>query len=70
MKPSNRTEKQQPRDKNQLSPLARLAARIDSGRLWIAPNLNRTVCGAGGNRGEHTTSSAQLLKLADIALRK
>jgi hypothetical protein len=40
------------------------------GGLWIDPKLNRTVAGAGGNRGEHTTSSAKLLHLADIALKK
>jgi hypothetical protein len=40
------------------------------GELWIDPKLNRTVAGPGGNRGEHTTSSAKLLHLADIALKK
>ncbi len=56
--------------KRQQSPSARAAsARTDLGKLWISPDLNRTISGPGGNRGEHTTSSAELLKLADIALR-
>lgn len=70
MKPNNRDGRQQPREKNQHSLRERSAARTDSGKLWISPDLNRTVSGPGGNRGEHTTSSAALLKLAEIALRK
>jgi hypothetical protein len=42
----------------------------EASELWIDPKLNRTVAGPGGNRGEHTTSSAKLLELADIALKK
>lgn len=42
----------------------------DAGVLWIDPNLNRKLAGPGGNRGEHTTSAADLLKLAEIALKK
>jgi hypothetical protein len=45
-------------------------SEAQAGGLWIDPKLNRTVAGAGGNRGEHTTSSAKLLHLADIALKK
>lgn len=40
------------------------------GELWIDRNLNRTVTGPGGNRGDHTTPAAKLLKLAEIALKK
>lgn len=70
MKPSNRSGRQQRREKDQRSPLERSTVRTDSGKLWISPDFNRTVSGPGGNRGEHTTSSAELLKLAEIALRK
>ena len=42
----------------------------EGGKLWIHPELNRKISGAGGNRGEHTTPAAELLKLADIALKK
>ena len=41
-----------------------------TGELWILPELNRHIHGKRGNRGEHTTPTAELLKLADIALRK
>lgn len=44
--------------------------KTDSGELWIEPDLNRKVAGPGGNRGDHTTSSAELLTLADLALKK
>lgn len=44
--------------------------RAEAGELWIDPNLNRKIFGPGGNRGEHTTPIAELLKLAEIALRK
>jgi hypothetical protein len=46
------------------------AEKPAAGQLWIAPNLNRTISGAGGNRGDHTTSAARLLKLAEIALKR
>jgi len=42
---------------------------VKAGKLWIDPNLNRKVAGPGGNRGAHTTLSAELLKLADIVLK-
>ena len=42
----------------------------EAGKLWIHPELNRKISGPGGNRGEHTTSAAELLELADIALKK
>jgi len=42
----------------------------EAGKLWIHPELNRKISGPGGNRGEHTTSTAELLKLAAIALKK
>lgn len=57
------------RNKQQPPSASAASARTDLGRLWISPDLNRTVSGPGGNRGEHTTSSAELLRLADIALR-
>ena len=44
--------------------------KAEAGELWIDPNLNRKIFGPGGNRGEHTTPTAELLKLAEIALRK
>jgi hypothetical protein len=69
MTTSKRGGKLKRKRKQQQSPAARPSARTDLGKLWIAPDLNRTVSGPGGNRGEHTTSSAELLKLADIALR-
>jgi hypothetical protein len=69
MTTNKRRGKLKAKRKQQPAPL-RASARTDLGRLWIAPDLNRTVSGPGGNRGEHTTSSAELLKLADIALRK
>ncbi|MFL6435968.1 MAG: hypothetical protein ACJ71Q_00180 [Terriglobales bacterium] len=48
----------------------RRAPKTDSGEFWIDPDLNRKIAGPGGNRGEHTTSAAKLLELADIALKK
>jgi hypothetical protein len=44
--------------------------KADAGEFWIDPDLNRKIAGPGGNRGEHTTSAAKLLELADIALKK
>ena len=44
--------------------------KSDAGELWIHPDLNRKITGPGGNRGEHTTSAATLLELAEIALKK
>ena len=44
--------------------------KAEAGELWIDPNLNRKITGPGGNRGEHTTPAAELLKLAEIALKK
>ena len=41
-----------------------------AGEFWIDPDLNRKVAGPGGNRGQHTTSAAKLVELADIALKK
>lgn len=41
----------------------------EGGKLWIHPELNRKISGPGGNRGGHTTSTAELLELADIALK-
>jgi hypothetical protein len=45
------------------------ALKPEAGELWIDPELNRTVAGPGGNRSGHTTPSAKLLHLADIALK-
>ena len=42
----------------------------EAGKLWIHPELNRKISGPGGNRGEHTTPAAELLRLADIVLKK
>jgi hypothetical protein len=59
------------RQKSQEKPEAQSAASVAHfGEFWIDPDLNRRVAGPGGNRGDHTTSAAKLLKLADIALKK
>jgi hypothetical protein len=50
------------RQKSQGKSEAQSAASVAHfGEFWIGP---------GGNRGDHTTSAAKLLKLADIALKK
>jgi hypothetical protein len=46
------------------------SSKTDPGEFWIDPDLNRKVAGPGGNRGQHTTSAAKLIELADIALKK
>jgi hypothetical protein len=46
------------------------ASNTAAGELWINPDLNRKVAGPGGNRGDHTTPTAKLLELAEIALKK
>jgi len=48
----------------------RSSPKTDPGEFWIDPDLNRKVAGPGGNRGQHTTSAAKLIELADIALKK
>lgn len=45
-------------------------SKPETSDLWINPDLNRKIAGPGGNRGDHTTSTAKLLELADIALKK
>jgi hypothetical protein len=45
-------------------------SNTSAGELWIDPDLNRTIAGPGGNRGDHTTPTAKLLELAEIALKK
>jgi len=66
-KTSKRANAKQKAD-SQVSPQPSLVP--EAGKLWIHPELNRKISGPGGNRGEHTTSTAELLKLADIALKK
>jgi hypothetical protein len=46
------------------------ASNTAAGEFWIDPDLNRTIAGPGGNRGDHTTPTAKLLELAEIALKK
>jgi hypothetical protein len=58
------------RQKPQERKLQPATSKPETGALWIDPDLNRKVAGPGGNRGDHTTSTAKLLELADIALKK
>jgi hypothetical protein len=58
------------RQKPQEKKLQPATSKPETGTLWIDPDLNRKVAGPGGNRGDHTTSTAKLLELADIALKK
>jgi hypothetical protein len=59
--------RQKPQEKNKMQPAT---SKPETSDLWINPDLNRKIAGPGGNRGDHTTSTAKLLELADIALKK
>ena len=67
-KSTSKREKAKRKAESQAPPRPSFAS--EAGKLWIHPELNRKISGPGGNRGEHTTSAAELLKLADIALKK